>query len=235
MKQQWQQLSEKFLQLSPREIALIFISGLVLFIMVPFTFMVEGHLINTKENTRKIAKLTHSNKDLTRSVNELTKALALDPNQVIKQKITDLENRLATVDEQLLTLTEELINPIEMRQALMQLLKLQQGVSLLSFKVLPAEPLLFTANKEVQPTTDKNGVTSKVVETEQFASGLYRHGIQIKLTGKYFQLRDYLQQLEDLPWKFFWHDFNYQLKEYPKSELNIEIYSLSTNQEFVGV
>lgn len=233
MKQQWQQLSEKFLKLSSREMLLIFISGVVLFVMVPFTFMVEGNLVNTKENTRKIAKLTQSNKDLARSVDELSKALTLDPNQVIKEQIANLEQRLTKVDEQLLTLTEELINPIEMRQALIQLLKLQQGVSLLSFKVLPAEPLLFTAQKE--PGSDINGVSSTTVETEQFSSGLYRHGIQIKLSGKYFQLRDYLQQLEDLPWKFFWHDFNYQLIEYPKSELNIEIYSLSTNQEFVGV
>jgi MSHA biogenesis protein MshJ len=233
MKQQWQQLSDKFLKLSSREMLLIFISGLVLFFMVPFTLMVEGNLINTKENTRKIAKLTQSNKDLTQNINELTKALTLDPNQVIKEQIANLEQRLTKVDEQLLTLTEELINPIEMRQALIQLLKLQQGVSLLSFKVLPAEPLLFTAQKE--PNSDINGVNSATAETEQFASGLYRHGIQIKLSGKYFQLRDYLQQLEDLPWKFFWHDFNYQLIEYPKSELNIEIYSLSTNQEFVGV
>ncbi|WP_448245377.1 hypothetical protein [Thalassotalea agariperforans] len=233
MKQQWQQLSDKFLKLSSREMLLIFISGLVLFFMVPFTLMVEGNLINTKENTRKIAKLTQSNKDLTQNINELTKALTLDPNQVIKEQIANLEQRLTKVDEQLLTLTEELINPIEMRQALIQLLKLQQGVSLLSFKVLPAKPLLFTAQKE--PNSDINGVNSATAETEQFASGLYRHGIQIKLSGKYFQLRDYLQQLEDLPWKFFWHDFNYQLIEYPKSELNIEIYSLSTNQEFVGV
>ena len=44
MKQQWQQLSEKFLKLSSREMLLIFISGLVLFFMVPFTLMVEGNL-----------------------------------------------------------------------------------------------------------------------------------------------------------------------------------------------
>ena len=64
---------------------------------------------------------------------------------------------------------------------------------------------------------------------------LYRHAIKIKLSGSYFQLRDYLIQLESLSWKFFWQEFNYQLKEYPVSELEIEMYSLSTKREFIGV
>jgi len=38
-----------------------------------------------------------------------------------------------------------------------------------------------------------------------------------------------------LSWKFFWQEFNYQLKEYPVSELEIEMYSLSTKREFIGV
>ena len=170
--------------------------------------------------------------------NQLQKALAADPNQALEIKISQIEKRLAAVDKQLLTLTEDLVNPIEMRQALVKLLRLQKGVSLTSFNVLQAEPLLFSApedseNELGQDTTPELELSKG--ESKKLSLGLYRHGIQITLTGKYFQLRDYLQQLEDLPWKFFWHDFHYQLIEYPQSELKIEVYSLSTNQEFIGV
>jgi len=48
-------------------------------------------------------------------------------------------------------------------------------------------------------------------------------------------LQNYLSQLEKLSWKFFWQDFNFKLTEYPKSELEIEMYSLGTKKEFVGV
>ena len=37
---------------------------------------------------------------------------------------------------------------------------------------------------------------------------LYRHGIKITLSGRYFELRDYLLQLEQLSWKFFWQEFD---------------------------
>lgn len=235
MKQQWAQINDKFSQLSAREMALIFLSGLVICIMLPFSFSIEKNLAAIKADEIKIAKTTKSNKDLERNINELSLALKSDPNKVLKGQISQLEKRLTAVDKQLLTLTEELINPIEMRQALIKLLKLQKGVSLLSFEVIPAHPLIFSVNDEaveVSKQAEKNDV---LVANKRIPSGLYKHAVQIKLSGKYFQLRDYLQQLEDLPWKFFWHKFNYELKEYPVSELKIEIYSLSTNQEFIGV
>ena len=237
MKAQWLQLNEKFLQLSPREMVLIVLSGLVLFIMVPFSLMIDDNLASINDHNKKIAKTSQNNKSLDRNIHEFSQALLLDPNEEIKNNITQLEKRLAKVDEQLLLLTEELIDPIEMRQALTQLLKLQSGVSIQSFEVLPAEPIIFLADKAEQSTTDKSVTNSdeKLAAPKNNASGLYRHGMRLTLNGRYFQLRDYLQQLENLPWKFFWHDFQYQLLTYPKSELKIEIYSLSTNQEFVGV
>jgi MSHA biogenesis protein MshJ len=55
------------------------------------------------------------------------------------------------------------------------------------------------------------------------------------LEGQYFDLRDYLSQIENLSWTFFWQRFDYQLGEYPVGQLSIEIYSLSTTSDFVGV
>lgn len=236
MKQQWQQLGEKFQQITPREQVLIFISGLVLVVMLPFSLFIEGNLANIDKKKSSVAKLTRGNQDLSRSINEFSQALTQDPNQILKKEITQYEKRLAKIDEQLVTLTEELINPFEMRQALVQLLKLQKGVSILSLEVLPAEALLFSPLSEDENSDKpKEPLIDSENNKQEVSLGLYRHAIQITLQGKYFQLRDYLKQLEDLPWKFFWHDFHYQLKEYPVSELKIEIYSLSINQEFVGV
>jgi MSHA biogenesis protein MshJ len=253
MKKQWQSLSIQFLALSPREQALIFISGLVAIFMLPYTLAIESNMNSITKDQQTITKLTKSNKSLQININEFDSALAKDPNVLVKKQIEDYENRLGSVDEKLLTLTSELIDPIQMRLALIQLLKLQRGVSLLALDVVPAQPLIF--NQDENKAMNKDVATAKVLNNvsnidgiknalstenqiqpvEQKSLGLYRHSIRVKLSGSYFQLRDYLVQLESLPWKFFWHDFKYELKQYPVSELEIEIYSLSTNQEFVGV
>jgi len=45
---------------------------------------------------------------------------------------------------------------------------------------------------------------------------------------------EYLQKLEQLPNKFYWHRFDYQVLEYPKAQVSINIYTLSTQQWWIG-
>lgn len=243
MKQQWHNASLKFSQLTTREQWLIILSGLAIVIILPFHFIIDGNLAAIKKQNINVTALMQENNHVTILINEFTQALAQDPNVALKAEIADYKKRLAEVDELLVSLTDELINPIQMRQALIKLLNMQKGVSLLSFEVLPVQPLMFNtqADKAVKANSGENKIgqieiTPKKIERGATKSlGLYRHGIKIKLKGKYFQLRDYLQQIENLPWKFYWHNFHYQLKQYPYSELEVEIYSLSTAQEFIGV
>ena len=107
-------------------------------------------------------------------------------------------------------------------------MKLEKGVKITSFEVLNAAPLNIDSTKK----KSKEGKKQKAVDDTLL---LYKHGIKLVLKGEYFQLRDYLQQLEQLQWQFFWQEFNYQLLEYPNGELHIEMYSLSTKKEFIGV
>ena len=151
-----------------------------------------------------------------------------NPDEAARKKIAQFEAKLAKVDAKLLTLTSDLINPIQMRHALLDLLKLEKGVSLLSFELLGAQPLL-----ALESQSKDEGIS--VDQQSKVGQNLYRHGIKLKLSGSYFELQHYLQQLELLPWKFFWQDFNFKSMEYPSSELDIIIYSLSTKKEFVGV
>lgn len=177
------------------------------------------------------------NKSTRSSIIIFEEALIKDPNKKLNKQISAYEKKLKQVDEQLLQLTSELINPIQMRFALIDMLKAQKGVSLISFELLGAKPLmgkeggLASDNKDeikTVKTDSKNGELEPNIN-------LYQHGIRLKLTGKYFQLRDYLTQLEAMPWKFFWRDFQYKIQKYPLGELEIEMYSLSTTEEFIGV
>jgi len=236
MSQQWQEGSEKFLKLTIREQYLILLTGLVAVFFIIFYLFIDSKMASNTSASKKIAQLSSSNKSAKIVVLELQAGLQRDPNKDIREKITQYEAKLAKTDTKLLTLTSDLISPIQMRYALLDLLKLKKSVSLLSFELLGAEPLLSRA----EPKSDTNTAIKPSVTKAQSDEGsaglnLYRHGIKIKLSGRYFDLRDYLTQLEKLPWKFFWQDFNFKLTEYPNSELEIEMYSLGTKKEFVGV
>ena len=243
MNKQWQEYSDKYLELSSREQFLILLTGLVVIIFIGFYFFIDGQIVENRSSAKQIVQLQSTNQSLSIANTEMQAALQRDPNEDINNKIAQYEAKLAKVDEKLLTLTSDLISPVQMRYALLDLLKLEKNVSLMSFELLGAQPLLAEILKkdeiptqpENSPLEEPSQASSSVPIKSTAGVNLYRHGIKIKLSGSYFDLQSYLSRLEQLSWKFFWQDFNFKVIEYPRSELEIQMYSLGTKKEFVGV
>ncbi|ASP47415.1 type II secretion system protein GspM [Cognaticolwellia beringensis] len=231
---QWLAYSEKFNSTTPREQYLIIASGMVAIVFILYTLFLDESIQRIEKLNQQVLQTQQSNENMQNSIQILEQALREDPNIALKKELSQYQAKLGSVDEKLLALTSDLIDPIQMRYALIKLLKLQKGVKLLSFEVLPANPV--TENKAEADQANKiTTVKVDAVQSQPKQLRLYRHGIKIKLQGQYFELKDYLSQLESLSWKFFWQEFDYQLKAYPVSELEIVIYSLSTSKEFIGV
>jgi MSHA biogenesis protein MshJ len=233
MNKQWQEYCDKYLTITSREQYMVLFAGLIAIVFIMHSFFIDDNAIKITKLKTQIAKMTTGNRTTKNLINILEEGLSQDPNAALNKQIAQYKNKLKEVDENLLKLTSDLIDPIQMRYALLQLLKTQKGVALQSFQVVAAQPI--TMYKATTKTTSQKSDSERNVEQAQQELVLYRHAIRIKLSGRYFQLRDYLTQLEGLSWKFFWQEFNYQLKEYPVSELEIEMYSLSTKREFIGV
>ncbi|MCI2282832.1 hypothetical protein L3081_04705 [Colwellia sp. MSW7] len=240
MSKQWQEYSDNYLNLTPREQYLIILTGLVAIIFITFYFFIDANIVENRKSVQQIVQLRASNQTLQITNTEMQEALQRDPNEDTKNQIAQYEAKLAKVDEKLLTLTSDLISPVQMRYALLDLLKLEKNVSLLSFELLGAQPLLsnLSSGSSTSPQNRSSDTSAALsLENNQLPAGvnLYRHGFKIKLSGSYFDLQSYLSRLEQLSWKFFWQDFNFKLIEYPNSELEIQMYSLGTKKEFVGV
>jgi len=240
---QWLTYNEKFNNTTTREQYLIIATGLVAIVFILYSLFLDAPIQAIEHLQQNISKTQQNIQNNQNSIQILEQALNEDPNTVLQKELAQYQVKLGDVDEKLLALTSDLIDPIQMRYALIKLLKLQKGVKLLSFEVLPASPV---TNGKTKSSTDlattdtnendkKSTVIASASDEKTQPLRLYRHGIKIKLQGQYFQLKDYLSQLESLPWKFFWQTFDYQLTAYPLSELEVEIYSLSTAQEFIGV
>jgi MSHA biogenesis protein MshJ len=230
---QWLAYSEKFSNTTPREQYLIIASGLVAIIFILYSLFLEAPIQRVEQLNKQIVQTEQSNKNTQGSIQALEQALSEDPNVALRKQLLQYQAKLGGIDQRLLALTSDLIDPTQMRYALIKLLKLQKGITLLSFNVLPISAV---TKSKINPATD-NIATASVGDIKAQAQQLrlYRHGIKLKLKGQYFQLKDYLSQVENLSWTFFWQEFDYQLIEYPISELEIEIYSLSTAKEFIGV
>lgn len=238
MMAQWQIYSGKFNSISNREQYLIIATGLIAIIFILYSLFLDVPFQRISKLNQQILQTQQNNKSNINSIQILEEALATDPNIALRKELLQYQTKLGEIDQQLLRLTSDLIDPVQMRYALIKLLKLQKGVKLLSFEVLAAQPMTKSQVATEQDNNSNSGdklVQIADAQTENKPLRLYRHGIKVKLQGQYFQLSKYLTQLENLSWTFFWQEFDYQLKDYPISELEVEIYSLSTAEEFIGV
>lgn len=60
---------------------------------------------------------------------------------------------------------------------------------------------------------------------EQLA-GLSRYQLEFELEGSYLDLLTYLQELESMPWKFFWQNVDFQVTDYPRAVTRLQLYTL---------
>ena len=135
---QWLVYNEKFNSITPREQYLIIGAGLVAIVFILYSLFLDAPLQRIEQLNEQISQTQRSNQNSRNSIQLLEQAMLEDPNIGLKRELEQYQTKLGEVDEKLLTLTSDLINPIQMRYALIKLLKLQQGVKLLSFEVLPA-------------------------------------------------------------------------------------------------
>ena len=222
MKTKWKEYSDKFLAITPREQYLILGVGLALIFFVLYNLVLDQKLTSIDNLESQIMETEASIGSMTTTIATLNQSLTKDPNESINKQIEQYETKLKQIDSDIHLLASDLINPIQMRFALGELLKADSSVTLMSFEAITAQPLNLVQSES----------ESHLVEG---ALSLYKHGLRLTLSGNYFALRDYLKKIESLSWKFFWHSFDYTLSDYPKGELVIEIYSLSIKKEFIGV
>lgn len=215
MNEFWSSLEERFDEMSAREKVLIALCGLVTVVMLLFTLVLEPKLneVNSNDKQLRNSKLTNQQTEI--EILRIQAQLKKDPNAEIDQAISQLLTESQHLSMQLSEIIEHLITPSQMASLLESVLEQQSGIHLVSLQTLPAEPI----------TDDK--------EASQY-SGYYVHPVRMELTGDYFSIANYLTKLEGLPASYYWRSFSYNVEDYPKAKLVLEVYTLGSREEFIG-
>ena len=65
------------------------------------------------------------------------------------------------------------------------------------------------------------------------AAALYRHGIEIVVSGTYFRMLGYVTELERNRARIFWGDMDLQAGAYPTVTLKVTLYTLSPEKTWL--
>ena len=216
---QLEKLDLKFYALSLRERNLVVVAGLAFILLVGFVSFIEPPLINADRASVQILSRENVLREMDQQIAQLENELRADPNIPLRQRLERIERQIAELDTSLDSFTQDLIPADKMPDLLDKVLSRSNQLKLVSMESIAPIQLL-SAGDEAQMHNDIN---------------LYQHGVRLILEGRYFDIQAYLEQLESLPWRFYWKVFSYDVVDHPDAKVELELYTLSTSTAFIGV
>lgn len=127
-------------------------------------------------------------------------------NEQLRREIQELDDRISGI-------TDVLIPPDTMATLLRELLG-NSDLTLVRFGALPAQPV----NQE-----------------DSGEARLFRHQLDIELTGSFDALTGYLETIEALPWRLFWDELSVETEQYPTLRIRLKVHTLSDQEAWLNV
>ncbi|PSV43908.1 type 4a pilus biogenesis protein PilO [Photobacterium indicum] len=207
----WQQLNDRFDLLTRREQILILISGWVALLFVGFVVVIEPTMKDVTSVKRQLVSAANELVSSDNQIAVINRKLNSDPNNDVDKKIERLEQQTDSLNEQLTDRVASLVTPIQMSGLMEEVLRRTTRLKLVSLESQAPVQLI-------------NGDDE----------GYYIHPVQLTLRGRYFDVVNYLEQLEALPVKYYWRSFSYQVDKYPWADITLNVYTLGESKDFIG-
>jgi MSHA biogenesis protein MshJ len=217
-------LEEKFSLISIREQKLVFYAVPFLVCFVFIIGFIEPTLTVGMKTRTDIRHLESKLLNATASLNLVQDGLKLDPDIDTRNQIAAYSNRNNQLQMQFAQELKQLVPPHAMPLVLEQLFA-------------KANKLKLVKMQSIAPRSVFDAKGSEGQDNESLTDGptLYQHGLRITFEGSFFETRSFLVSAEKLDWKLHWQEIFFQVNEYPKTQVNIELFTLSTSEVYINV
>jgi MSHA biogenesis protein MshJ len=193
-----------------RERVLVFVALTLVLVFIVNAVLIDPLRTREKalsaENQKLQAELRGIEAALQRLVQGGTADVDAENRAKLKQARADLERLNARVaDEQ-----RRFTPPERMRAVLQEIFERNTALTLIEMQSLPAQPL-------------------------PEAPGLFRHGIELSVSGSYGDLYEYLRALETLPTQLYWGRAEISVAAHPRVILKLTVYTASFDRTWLTV
>jgi MSHA biogenesis protein MshJ len=200
-------------KLSLRERLLVFATVLMVFGSVWYLGLMEPLTQRATNSRTEIESLQARIETANRSLEDQVLQISGSGTEY-QDRFTSVQRRIDAINESLGDYASELIDPAEMARVMEGVLKEQSRLRLIRIRNLRPEALSASADSRT--------------------ATFYKHGLQIEFEGSYQACLDYLQEIENLPWRFYWQVLELEVLEYPRNRVRLEVSTLSLDEEWIG-
>lgn len=214
MKAYWTALAARGDALSRRERLLVLLA-----VLAVVFFVLNGLLLDpVAQRARILEGQLAGDRTQIASIRQQLQALAAvpveDPDAAGRARLEVVSQQLQQVSAMLEDAQQDLVSPDRMASLLEDILKKNGQLKLLSLRTLSPDE-----------------------KTESGAGALpvFRHGVELKVQGRYLDLFNYLRALEGLSWHMLWGNAALSADPAPLSTLTVTIYTLSLDRAWLSI
>lgn len=241
MKKSWLSLSTKFNALNRRERWMVACALFAVVFAAINSLLISPVLARQKVISSELATDQAQIQNLTQQISVYTNLAVIDPDASNKQRFTELNSHLKTLENQLSGLQNTLISPDKMPELLRSLLKKNGKLQLVELKTLPTKGLLEaeSVDKNTAASPAENNSTNKL-DTGKQDSPVFKHGVEITVEGHYLDLLEYVSDLEKMPWHVLWSKAALNEEQpvsnvWPTNRLKLTVYTLSLDKTWLSI
>jgi MSHA biogenesis protein MshJ len=235
----WQRYAQRFDALTVRERAMISAALLVALLALAYTLMIEPELLRHRRMSATMQQKQAEMKAFEAQVTALIASRAHDPDRAERDRLAKLNQELAELESRVAAEERRFTAPSQMRTVIGGLLARSRGVSLVEMKTLAPTTIAESRAAAAKPAPGvkppaaaKPPAAGKPQPSERL---IYRHGLELTLTGSYLDLLAYVRDLEQLPTQLYWASLELDAADYPKVAMKLTVYTLSLDRAWLNV
>ena len=166
---------------------------------------------------------------------ELQARTAGHPDAQARARIQEIEQKIAAIDATLQSASRQLVPPERMATLLEDLLKRNRRLQLMKMTTLPAAELLEREQAGVVGAAPPGAEPPPVAAGPSGNQNIFKHGVELTLRGNYFDMLEYLAQIEALPWQMYWGKLKLDARDYKRPVLTLTLYTLSLDKAWLTI
>lgn len=220
--------------LTLRERVAVFIAVLAVIFFVWQNVLMSDITIRERDIKARLQQKQAERMGLNLELQELISKAKADPDALKKKKLQMLRAQVARVRENVVQSTRNLVSPERMAGLLESVLARTQGLDLVAVKGLGSSALLDSGSDKGKKVQDKKAGADTGTAAD-IVKNAYKHGLKIVFNGSYMSTLDYMRKLEELNSGFLWDSLELEVKDYPHAQASITVYTLSLDDNWIGV
>jgi MSHA biogenesis protein MshJ len=210
-----------------RERVLIFGALTAVLVALLQTVLLDAEMKKERRLSAAIAQRQAETKALEAQVAKLAASPVQDAERARRERLAEVKRLLGQTENLIVLEERKFTAPEKMKRVIEEMLARNRGVQLVEMRTLSS-----TSIAEARTPAGQRPAAKPASPGERL---IYRHGMELTVSGGYLELLRYMEQLEALPTQLYWSELALNAASPPHHTMKIVVYTLSLDPAWMNV